>query len=272
MRFLHNTPFFLFFTGKGGVGKTSLACASAVHLADSGKRVLLVSTDPASNIAQVLQMAIGAQITAITAVERLHALEIDPLQSARIYRERVVAPVRGLLPEEVVKGIEEQLSGACTTEIAAFDEFTTLLTDPELENRFDHVLFDTAPTGHTVRLLQLPGAWSSFLENSQTGVSCLGPLAGLEKQRHRYRQALELLADGSRCRMILVARPQTSALKEVVRTAQELEAIGIACDHAVINGCLPAMTTSDPLANALREREQAALASFPAKAGGVVEQ
>jgi arsenite-transporting ATPase len=266
MHFLHETPYFLFFTGKGGVGKTSLACASAVRLADSGQRVLLVSTDPASNIAQVFQVAIGGQITPIPTVQRLQALEIDPLQSARIYRERVVAPVRGLLPDEVVKGIEEQLSGACTTEIAAFDEFTSLLTDPTLPERFDHILFDTAPTGHTIRLLQLPGAWSSFLDNSQSGASCLGPLAGLEKQRHRYRQALEMLSDGTRCRMILVARPQAAALKEVTRTRQELQAIGIRCDHLVINGCMPSMPGDDPLADGLWQREQTALATFPDQA------
>lgn len=161
--FLTNPPPFLFFTGKGGVGKTSLACASAVALCDAGKRVLLVSTDPASNVGQVFATDIGNRITAIAAVPGLSALEIDPPAAAKAYRERIVGPVRGKLPERVVRSIEEQLSGACTTEIAAFDEFTALLTDPALRSEYDHILFDTAPTGHTIRLLQLPGAWSEFL-------------------------------------------------------------------------------------------------------------
>ncbi len=259
MRFLNDCPLFLFFTGKGGVGKTSLACATAVWLADHGQRVLLVSTDPASNVGQVFGQTIGGHITPI--LDGLQALEIDPLVAAQVYRERVVGPVRGVLPDAVVRGIEEQLSGACTTEIAAFDEFTDLLTDDELPKRFDHILFDTAPTGHTIRLLQLPGAWSGFLDANPDGASCLGPLAGLEKQRHRYRAALEVLGDERRSRMVLVTRPQNAALGEVTRTAQELQAIGIQTRFLVINGCMPVGQEGDPLARAIRQREQEALAT-----------
>src|SRR5512139_1910122 len=160
MKFLEQPPHFLFFTGKGGVGKTSLACSTAVRLAESGKRVLLVSTDPASNVGQVFGITIGHRIAPLDAVPGLAALEIDPQAAAQGYRDRIVGPVRGVLPDAVVKGIEEQLSGACTTEIAAFDEFTALLIDSTLTRDYDHVIFDTAPTGHTIRLLQLPGAWS----------------------------------------------------------------------------------------------------------------
>ena len=163
LKFLDQPPRFLFFTGKGGVGKTSLACATAITLADAGQRVLLVSTDPASNVGQLFGMTIGNKIAAITAVPRLAAREIDPQAAAQVYRDRIVNPVRGVLPDTVVKGIEEQLSGACTTEIAAFDEFTALLVDSALTADYDHIIFDTAPTGHTIRLLQLPGAWSDFL-------------------------------------------------------------------------------------------------------------
>ena len=163
LKLLDQSPRFLFFTGKGGVGKTSLACATAIRLAEAGARVLLVSTDPASNVGQVFGIAIGNRITAIAAVPRLSAPEIDPQAAAQAYRDRIVGPVRGVLPVAVVKSIEEQLSGACTTEIAAFDEFTELLTNPALVNDFEHIVFDTAPTGHTIRLLQLPGAWSGFL-------------------------------------------------------------------------------------------------------------
>ena len=265
MLFLEQPPRFLFFTGKGGVGKTSIACATAMQLAYDGKRVLLVSTDPASNVGQVFGITIGNHITGITSVERLFALEIDPQAAAQEYRDRIVGPVRGLLPENVVKSIEEQLSGACTTEIAAFDEFTSLLTDTVLHADYDHIIFDTAPTGHTIRLLQLPGAWSSFIEEGKGDASCLGPLSGLVKQREQYKTAVEALADPLRTRLILVCRAQKATLQEVARTSQELAAIGISQQYLVINGLLPqSETLQDSLAKAIFAREQAALAAMPA--------
>ncbi len=264
MKFIDQAPAYLFFTGKGGVGKTSLACATAVSLADPGKRVLLVSTDPASNVGQVFGIKIGNQVTAIEAVPRLYALEIDPPAAAQAYRERIVGPVRGVLPDSIVKGIEEQLSGACTTEIAAFDEFTSLLTDGKLAEGFDHIVFDTAPTGHTIRLLQLPGAWTSFLEAGQGEASCLGPLSGLEKQRSQYHAAVDALADPTRTRLVLVARAQQSTLQEAARTQEELAAIGLSRQHLVINGILPTSEgQEDPLAAAIIAREQVALDALP---------
>jgi arsenite-transporting ATPase len=264
MQFLQAVPRFLFFTGKGGVGKTSIACATAVQLAAQGKQVLLVSTDPASNVGQVFGIEIGNRVVAIPAVAGLSALEIDPQAAAQAYRDRIVGPVRGVLPDAVVRGIEEQLSGACTTEIAAFDEFTALLTESELTRPFEHIVFDTAPTGHTIRLLQLPGAWSGFLEAGKGDASCLGPLAGLEKQRTQYKAAVEALADSLRTRLILVARAQQATLREVARTHGELAAIGLSQQYLVINGVLPQQeATSDPLAQAIYQREQQALAHIP---------
>ncbi|HJU70905.1 MAG TPA: arsenical pump-driving ATPase [Paucimonas sp.] len=265
MQFLEQPPHFFFFTGKGGVGKTSIACASAIQLAEAGRQVLLVSTDPASNVGQVLGVAIGNQVTAIPAVPNLSALEIDPQAAAQAYRDRIVGPVRGVLPDAVVKSIEEQLSGACTTEIAAFDEFTGLLIDSALTAGYDHIIFDTAPTGHTIRLLQLPGAWSGFLEDGKGDASCLGPLAGLEKQRTQYKIAVEALADPLRTRLVLVARAQQAALREAARTHEELAAIGLSQQYLVINGVLPQSEAArDPLAAAICKREQAALAALPA--------
>ncbi len=260
MRFLQDPPRFLFFTGKGGVGKTSIACATAIQLAEAGKRVLLVSTDPASNVGQVFDIAIGNHVIAIPAVPNLDALEIDPQAAAQAYRDRIVGPVRGILPDAAVRGIEEQLSGACTTEIAAFDEFTALLTDPKLVAAYDHILFDTAPTGHTIRLLQLPGAWTSFLEEGKGDASCLGPLSGLDKHRTQYRDAVDALSDPARTRLVLVARAQPSALREATRTRDELAKIGIREQFLVINGVLPEGEAKlDPLAAAIYSREQAAL-------------
>ncbi len=265
MKFLDQPPRFLFFTGKGGVGKTSVACAAAVQLADDGQRVLLVSTDPASNVGQVFSMDIGNRIVAVPAVPNLSAMEIDPPAAAQAYRDRIVGPVRGVLPDAVVKGIEEQLSGACTTEIAAFDEFTALLAgDSPALAAFDHIVFDTAPTGHTIRLLSLPGAWSGFLEAGQGDASCLGPLAGLEKQRAQYKAAVDALADPARTRLVLVARGQAATLREAARTHEELAAIGLTRQHLVVNGLLPASEAAhDALAAAVLRREQAALASLP---------
>jgi arsenite/tail-anchored protein-transporting ATPase len=264
LKFLDSLPSFLFFTGKGGVGKTSLACATAVRLADTGKRVLLVSTDPASNVGQVFGVAIGNKITPFESVPGLSGLEIDPQAAAQIYRDKIVEPVRGVLPDNVVKGIEEQLSGACTTEIAAFDEFTALLTDETLLKDYDHVIFDTAPTGHTIRLLQLPGAWSGFLDEGKGDASCLGPLAGLEKQREKYKSAVDALSDPNRTRLMLVTRAQASSLKEANRTHGELSAIGFKRQYLVVNGVLAqADTKDDPLASAVYRREQAALAAMP---------
>jgi arsenite-transporting ATPase len=264
MRFLESPPRFLFFTGKGGVGKTSVACATAIRLAAAGKRVLLVSTDPASNVGQVFGTEIGNRITPLDAVPGLAALEIDPQGAAQAYRDRIVGPVRGLLPDAVVRGIEEQLSGACTTEIAAFDEFTALLTDSALTAEYGHIVFDTAPTGHTLRLLQLPGAWSGFLDAGKGDASCLGPLAGLEKQRTQYKAAVDALADPERTRLVLVARAQAATLREVARTHDELATIGLSRQYLVINGILPPSEAgNDTLARSIVDRERAALDAIP---------
>jgi len=265
MRLLKHPTRLLFFTGKGGVGKTSVACATAVALADQGKIVLLVSTDPASNLGQVFGVTIGEHLhTAIPGVSGLYALNINPEAAAQAYRDRIVGPVRDVLPAETIKGMEEQLSGACTTEIAAFDELTGLLADDAATEKYDHVLFDTAPTGHTLRLLQLPTAWSNYLDSNASGASCLGPLSGLAKQRQQYAHAVAQLANGDATTVVLVSRPQKASLVEADRTSHELATLGIAHQQLVINGIMPENGSDDPLALALREREKAAIGSLPA--------
>lgn len=264
MQFIEKPAPFLFFTGKGGVGKTSTACAAALKLVAAGHKVLLVSTDPASNLGQVFDQKIGNQITAVDAAEGLSALEIDPQEAAAHYREKILTPYRGVLPDESLRSIEEQLSGACTTEIAAFDEFTGLLTNEELISQWDHILFDTAPTGHTLRLLKLPGAWSGFIADNPEGASCLGPLAGLEKQREGYARAVDVLGDSTLTRLVLVARPRSSSLREAARTAEELHQLGIANQYLVINGCYPQPDQEDALAVALWQKDQQLLDDLPA--------
>lgn len=264
MRFVKQPTRLLFFTGKGGVGKTSLACATAVALADRGHKLLLVSTDPASNLGQVFGVTIGEhEPTPIPGVAELFALNINPEAAAQAYRDRIVGPVRDVLPAETVKGMEEQLSGACTTEIAAFDEFTGLLTDGVATGKYDHVIFDTAPTGHTLRLLQLPTAWSNFLESNESGASCLGPLSGLEKQRQQYAHAVAELANGDTTTVVLVSRPQKASLVEAERTSRELATLGIVNQQLVINGVMPDNGSGDRLAVALRQREAAAMHDLP---------
>jgi arsenite/tail-anchored protein-transporting ATPase len=247
-RLIETASRFLFFTGKGGVGKTSLSCAIAIALADSGKAVLLVSTDPASNLDEVLGVRLANTPTLVPDVARLSALNINPEEAARAYREKIVGPMRGLLPPAALASMEEQLSGACTTEIAAFDEFSRLLGEESATIGFDHVIFDTAPTGHTLRLLMLPKAWTGFFEANTTGTSCLGPLAGLEQQRSVYEASVAALADQNRSMMVLVSRAQNSALREARRTHDELVAIGVT-------------NRGDATAGALEERGRLALAA-----------
>lgn len=265
MKFLNNTPNYLFFTGKGGVGKTSISCATAIKLAEKGKKVLLVSTDPASNVGQVFSQSIGNNIKPVTLVPNLFAIEIDPQAAAEEYRNKIINPIKESLPEAVIQSITEQLSGACTTEIAAFDEFTGLLTNTEITEQFDHIIFDTAPTGHTIRLLQLPSAWSDFISDNPDGASCLGPMSGLDKQREQYSMAVEALSDKSLTRLVLVARPQSAALREVARTYSELSSLGIKNQQLIVNGVFPetAVPENDKLSHALYSREQAALESMP---------
>lgn len=263
MKFLEHTTRNLFFTGKGGVGKTSVACATAVRLADAGKKVLLVSTDPASNLDEVLGVALGNHPTAIPSIATLFAMNLDPEKSAAEYRERMVGPYRGLLPEAAVKSMEEQFSGSCTLEIAAFDEFSRLLGDPKATSTFDHVIFDTAPTGHTLRLLTLPSAWEGFMEKNTTGTSCLGPLAGLQDQQKLYGESVKALSDPIVTTLVLVARAEASALREADRTRGELTELGVRNQHLVVNGVFHATESSDPYAIAMEQRESSALAAMP---------
>jgi len=261
MSLIEHTTRNLFFTGKGGVGKTSLACATAVQLADAGERVLLVSTDPASNLDEVLGQRLAETPTAIPGALGLYALNIDPGEEARRYRERVIEPYRGKLPDSALRSMEEQLSGACTTEIAAFNVFARLLGEPAATAYFDHVIFDTAPTGHTLRLLALPAAWTGFLAANTSGTSCLGPLAGLDQQRDVYAAALATLADGPRTTLILVTRAQAATLREARRASEELAQLGVTNQRVIVNGVFTARRRDDALAVALERREQDALAA-----------
>ncbi|KAA6470649.1 arsenical pump-driving ATPase [Bacillus cereus] len=252
------TPF-LFFTGKGGVGKTSTACATAITLTDMGKQVLLISTDPASNLQDVFEIELTNKPKEIPNVPNLQVANLDPETAAHEYKERVVGPYRGKLPDAVIATMEEQLSGACTVEMAAFDEFSTLLTNKELTSKFDHIIFDTAPTGHTLRLLQLPTAWSGFLEESTHGASCLGPLAGLGDKKELYNQTVQALSNPNQTMLLLVTRPDSSPLQEAERAAHELKEIGVSNQFLLVNGILKDYMQNDNVSNALFKRQSRAL-------------
>ena len=260
---------YLFFTGKGGVGKTSLSCATGLALAEVGKKVLIVSTDPASNLDEVLGIGLSQVPTPIPGAPGLFALNIDPEAAARAYRERMVAPYRGILPAAAIQSMEEQFSGACTVEIAAFDEFSKLLGDPSATAEFEHVIFDTAPTGHTLRLLTLPSAWDEFISSATGGASCLGPLAGLEKQKALYAATVERLASAKETTVILVARADTASLREAERTRRELAELEIRNQTLVINGLFASDPAGDPIASAMVAKASEALTTLPPELAGL---
>jgi len=259
-----NLTKYLFFTGKGGVGKTSIACATAVGLADAGKKILLISTDPASNLQDVFNQTLNGHGSSIAEVPGLTVVNLDPEQAAAEYRESVVAPFRGKLPESVIQNMEEQLSGSCTVEIAAFNEFSDFITDEAKQKEYDHIIFDTAPTGHTLRMLQLPSAWSTFISESTHGASCLGQLSGLEQRKEIYKQAVSSLANPDKTRLVLVSRPEFAPLNEAARSSGELLLLGIKNQLLVINGILEHPDESDVISMQIYEKQQHALKEIPA--------
>ncbi len=252
---------YLFFTGKGGVGKTSTACATAVALADSGMKVLLISTDPASNLQDVFHTLLNNKGIAIKEVPNLVVANLDPIEAAAEYRESVISPYRGLLPEAILNNMEEQLSGSCTVEIASFNEFSKFITDARVQEDYDYILFDTAPTGHTLRMLQLPSAWSNFISENTHGASCLGQLSGLEDKKEIYRNAVDTLANSDLTTLVLVSRPEETPLKEAERASLELGELGVHNQILIINGILTEQ--DDEISSSLFKKQQQSLISIP---------
>ncbi len=252
---------YLFFTGKGGVGKTSVACATAISLADSGYKVAIVSTDPASNLQDVFARNLNDKGVEIAEVPGLTVANFDPVEAANEYMESVVGPYRGILPEAALKNMEEQLSGSCTVEVASFNQFAEFLTNPSVAEQYDYIIFDTAPTGHTIRLLQLPSAWTNFLDENTTGTSCMGQLSGLGDKRDSYRLAVDMLGDKETATVMLVSRPQEGPLVEAYRASEELRNLGIENQKLIINGVLE--EPDDEVSQQYADLQEAALANMP---------
>lgn len=252
---------YLFFTGKGGVGKTTTACATATSLAEDGNQVMLVSTDPASNLQDVFQTKLTNKPTTVDGISHLKVANFDPITAAEEYKESIVGPYRGILPDSALVNMEEQLSGSCTVEIAAFNEFANFLTDKEVAEQFDYVIFDTAPTGHTLRMLQLPSAWNNYLDENTTGVSCLGQLSGLGDKKEIYEKAVETLTDATQTSLILVTRPQKAPLIEAERASEELLKLGIKNQLLVVNGLLN--NPDDVISQVIYGEQQSDLEEMP---------
>ena len=260
----------LFFSGKGGVGKTSLASATAVRLADAGQRTLLVTTDPASNLADVFEQEIGPSPRPIATVPGLDAQEIDAEAAARTYRDKALTPLRGLLPEEMLRTVEEQMSGPCTVEIAGFDEFIACM----LDGHYDRVVFDTAPTGHTLRLLGLPAAWSVHIEDSArgSGQTCIGPVDQLQTSKEQYDEAMRRLRDGEDTVFVFVSQPERTAVQETLRASRELETLGISNQRLYINGVIPEDAAAHPFFRSRREMQRAAIGELVTRFPGAADE
>lgn len=259
---INKIPQFLFFTGKGGVGKTSMSCAISLALADSNKKVLLISTDPASNLDEVLDTKLNSTPTAVNKVENLYAMNINPVIAALEYKEKMVEPYRGILPDSAIEQMEEQLSGACTVEIAGFNEFSKYVGDENIVSTYDHIVLDTAPTGHTLRLLSLPSAWNDFIADNSTGSSCLGPVSGLSEYKKLYDNVVKNLKNVEKTLLILVSRAEKLSLLEASKASLELSNQGMRNQHLVINGVFKSYD-SDEVAKAFSMKSQDAISSIP---------
>jgi arsenite-transporting ATPase len=252
---------YLFFTGKGGTGKTSTACSIAINLADKGKKVFLVSTDPASNLQDVFDTELTNKPRKIEGIPNLKVANLDPIASANEYKNSIVAPYIGILPDSAIKNMEEQLSGSCTVEIASFNEFSHIITDKKVSDEYDYIIFDTAPTGHTLRMLMLPSAWSKFIDTNKFGASCLGQLSGLGDKKETYHNAMDMLKDKDKTTLILITRPEETPLKEAARSSNELKQIGLNNQVLVINGILT--DYDDAISTSIYTKQMAALNNIP---------
>ncbi len=256
---------YCFFGGKGGTGKTSLSSSWALKLARSGRKVLAVSTDPAHSLADAFGKAIGKQIVQLE--PNLWAVEVDAAAAAQKYVAGIEASMTSLVSPAIVEDLRQQLRVSASSpgaeESALFDAFVDLmeLADPSSESKkFETVVFDTAPTGHTLRLLELPellGFWMSRLMEKRNQAMSLMRLAAayeedlaskvgddpiyriLSRRRERFEWARERLTDKESTAFHIVLNAERMPILETERALQQLEKFGIPVGAFCVNRVIP---------------------------------
>jgi arsenite-transporting ATPase len=226
---------YIFFSGKGGVGKTTMAATTALYQSKKGQRTLLVSTDPAGNLGDIFERKVGMETVQVAPDLFLAQMDSDAITNA--YKNKMLEPLSAILEGAVLEQVKEEFNGGCTVEIATFDKFTDFLGD----ETYDLIIFDTAPTGHTLRLMTLPNEWDKYIKKSAEGKgqTCIGPVSQIEGSRQKYAHAVSMLQDASRTTVYLVSRPEKTSVYESMRAKSELERTGIHNFHMIINGVYP---------------------------------
>ena len=255
----------LFFGGKGGVGKTTCAAAAALAASRLGRKVLLVSTDPAHSTSDIFERPIGPEPVPLST--NLWGLEIDAATESVRYVAEVKERVRQLFGHSILKEAYKQIDLAASMpgaeEVALFDRMGGLIRGED--TRFDLVIFDTAPTGHTLRLIRMPelmDAWIKALTQSRRamlgieGDVATDPiLTSLRDRFDRLQTMRARLMSGRTTAFVLVLIPERLPIEETARAAAQLDETGVKVGGVIVNRVLPTETT-DAFLQARRQQEQ----------------
>jgi arsenite-transporting ATPase len=266
----------LFFGGKGGVGKTTCAAATALAASRLGKRVLLVSTDPAHSTSDIFERRIGAEPTELSPA--LHAMEIDGAAEASRYVAGVKTHIAEIFGHSILKEASRQIDLAATMpgaeEVALFDRMGALIRGGD--ERFNLIIFDTAPTGHTLRLIRMPElmeAWIRALSRSRRAMLGVDQndkedpiMIALNDRLERLRELRARLLSGRTTGFVLVLIPERLPIEETARAMQQLDEAGVRIGGLIVNRILPG-STADAFLSARREQESVYLAEIAERFG-----